>query len=80
MAEVKLDKTDRLLIGVVDQAVKRGVGRTFASPTGRTVKVLAIDETWVRLGHGPGFVEELVLPRKNRDIARKAALLQGRIG
>lgn len=79
MPEVILDKADRILIAVVDQAVKRGVGRTFRTKAGTEVRVEAITDKSVRLAHGPMFGEHLVLPRDVRRIARLTAALQGRV-
>lgn len=77
--EVQLDEADRIIIRVVEEACKRGVGRTFRSPTGQEIKVLAIDGKWVRIGYGPGHAEHLLLPRKIKEIATKTAMLMGRI-
>jgi hypothetical protein len=81
MRGVQLDLTDEILIGLVDSAVKAGVGHSFKPKHGGEtywrVHVLAIDDKFVRLRAPNG--EEMTLPRNVREIAQKTAMIQGRI-
>lgn len=73
--EITLDTADLTLIDLVERAIDAGVGRSFESPTGKTVKVLALDETWVRL-QAISTQECFVLPKNIREIARRAAMIR----
>lgn len=75
MPKVELDHADRVLIALVDKALKAGVGRSFKFKR-RTMKVLDINDKTIRITDG---FEELELPKNVREIANKVAMLMGRI-
>lgn len=73
--EVTLDTADLTLIDLVDRAIDAGVGHSFKSPTGKMVKVLALNETWVHL-EAMSTQERFTLPKNIREIAYKTAMLR----
>lgn len=71
------DEADRIIIAAVDTAIEVGVGRTFSTPSGQTVRVSALEDKWVTLHpmvNGIPTGEELHLPRDIRRIAVATAL------
>jgi hypothetical protein len=72
-----LDEADRIIIRTVEKANRAGVGRTFKTPAGQTVRVTAIDEKWVTMTpmvNGTPTGETLHLPRDIRRIAIATAI------
>jgi hypothetical protein len=83
MTDELFDEADRILIATVDTAIEVGVGRTFDTPAGQSVRVVALEEKWVTLipmVHGVPTGEELHLPRDVRRIALEAKMLMRNVG
>jgi hypothetical protein len=77
MTDALFDEADRIIIAAVDTAIEVGLGRTFDTPAGQTVRVTALEEKWVTLEPMVGGVptgEVLHLPRDIRRIAVGIAL------
>jgi hypothetical protein len=77
MTDELFDEADRIIIAAVDTAIEVGVGRTFDTPSGQTVRVDALEDKWVRLVpmvNGMETGEVLDLPRDIRRIATATAL------
>lgn len=65
-------EADRIIIAAVDTAIEVGVGRTFETPAGQTVRVTALEDVWVEMEvmvNGLPTGERLSLPRDIRRIA-----------
>lgn len=82
MTDELFDEADRILIATVDTALRVGVGRTFDTPAGQSVRVVSIEHPWVELEpmiRGIPTGEKLALPMEIRRIATATALFRRQV-